>query len=56
MTQLFLLLGIVLLQVSPEVTGNPRNPVERTHVMDEAEVDSLTPTTGALTPVRVEEL
>ena len=56
MTRLLLLLGIVLLQISPDITGNPRNPVERPHNMDEAEVDSLMPTTGARVPVLVEAL
>ena len=56
MTRLFLLLGIVLLQISPEVTGNPRNPAERPRLMEEAEVDSLLPTTGARVPVLVETL
>jgi len=56
MTRLFLLLGIVLLQISPNLTGNPRNPVERPHLMDEAEVDSLMHTTGARIPVLVEAL
>ena len=56
MTRLFLLLGIVLLQISPNLTGNPRNPVERPHLMDGAEVDSLMHTTGARIPVLVEAL
>jgi len=56
MTRLFLLLGIVLLQISPEVTGLPNVPPERQRFMDEAEVDSLTPTTGARVPVMVEAL
>jgi hypothetical protein len=56
MTRLFLLLGIVLLQISPEVTGNPRNPAERPLLMEEAEVDSLMPTTGARVPVVMEAL
>jgi hypothetical protein len=55
-TRFFLLLGIVILQISPEVTGNPRNPAERPHLMEEAEVDSLMPTTGARDPVLVEAL
>jgi len=55
MIRLFLLLGIVLLQVTPEA-GNPRNLLERPHLMEEAEVDSLTPTTGARDPVLVEAL
>ncbi len=56
MTRLFLLLGVVLLQLNPEVTGNPRTRGERLHVMDEAEVDSLAPTTGLRVPVLVEAL
>lgn len=56
MNRLLLLLGLVLLQVSPELTGHSRIPTERQHVMDEAEVDSLMPTTGALVPVWVEAL
>ena len=56
MTRLFLLLGIVLLQTSPDLTGNPRNPVERPRHVDESEADSLTPTTGVRTPVLVEAL
>ena len=56
MTRLLLLLGIVLLQTLPDVTGNPPRPIEPPHVMDEAEVDSLTPTTGARVPVLVEAL
>jgi len=56
MTRLFLLLGIVLLQVSPEITSSPRPMVERPHFMEEAEVDSLMPTTGARVPVLVEAL
>jgi hypothetical protein len=56
MTRLLLLLGLVFLQVSPEVTGSQRIPNERPHVMDEAEVDSLTPTTGTLIPVQVDAL
>lgn len=56
MTRLLLLLGLVFLQVSPEVTGNPRIPIERPHVMDEAEVDSLTPTTGERVPLLVDAL
>ncbi len=56
MTRLFLLLGIVLLQISPGITGNPRNAVTPPHFMDEAEVDSLMPTTGAREPVLVEAL
>jgi hypothetical protein len=56
MTRLLLLLGIVLLQTLPGVTGNPRTPIEPPHVMDEAEVDSLMPTTGSRVPVLVEAL
>jgi hypothetical protein len=56
MMRFFMLLGIVLLQISPGFTGNPRNPVERPHFRDEAEVDSMMPTTGALVPVLVEAL
>jgi len=56
MTRLLLLLGIVLLQISPDITGSPRTPVKPPHVMDEAEVDSLTPTTGARAPVLVDAL
>lgn len=56
MTRLFLLLGIVFLQISPEITGNLRGPVERPHTMEEADVDSLAPTTGTRVPVRVEAL
>jgi hypothetical protein len=55
MIRILLLLGIVLLQVTPEA-GNPRNLLERPHLMEEAEVDSLTPTTGARVPVLVEAL
>jgi hypothetical protein len=56
MTRLFLLLGIVLLQISPDITGNPRNQARPPHLMDEAEVDSLMPTTGVRVPVLVEAL
>ena len=56
MTRLLLLLGIVLLQISPDITVSPRTPVKPPHVMDEAEVDSLTPTTGARVPVLVDAL
>ena len=56
MTRLLLLLGIVLLQTTPDVTSNPGNPIRAPHVMDEADVDSLMPTTGARDPVLVEAL
>jgi hypothetical protein len=56
MTRLLLLLGLVVLQGLPEVTGNPRVPVQPPHTLDEAEVDSLTPTTGSRVPVLVEAL
>lgn len=56
MTRLCLLLGLVFLQISPEVTGNVRGPVERPRTLEEADVDSLTPTTGTRIPVRVETL
>jgi hypothetical protein len=56
MTRLLLLLGFVLLQTSPDVTSNPGSPIKPPHVMDEAEVDSLMPTTGARIPVLVEAL
>jgi len=56
MTRLFLLLGIVLLQNSPDITARPRTVIERPHNMDEAEVDSLMPTTGIRVPVLVEAL
>ena len=56
MTRLLLLLGIVLLQLSPSVTGNPRSPVERQRLTDETETDSLELPTGGQVPVLVEAL
>jgi hypothetical protein len=56
MTRLLLLLGIVFLQIAPEITGNVRGPVERPRTMEESNVDSLMPTTGTQVPVRVETL
>jgi hypothetical protein len=56
MTRILWWLGIVLLQFAPDITGIPPHPAERPHSMDEAEVDSLMPTTGALVPVFVEAL
>ena len=56
MNRFLVLLGIVLLQVLPEVAGHPTRPFEQPHVMDEAEVDSLAPTTGAPVPLHVEAL
>lgn len=55
-TRLFLLLGVVLLQLSPAITGNPRSPVARPHPAEDTEVDSLTSATGVLVPVLVEAL
>ena len=56
MSRLLLLLGLALLQVTPELTGHSNNPVERPHVLDEADVDSLTPVTGERVPVRVDAI
>lgn len=56
MNRLLFLFGLVLLQVSPELSGHPNIPAERPHTMDEAEVDSLAPTTGALVPVWIEAI
>jgi hypothetical protein len=56
--RLFLLLGIVLLQISPSTTGEPRNPIAPQRQVDEADADadSLAPATGARVPVLVESL
>ena len=56
MNRLLLLCGLVLLQVSPGLTGHSNIPTERQHTMDEAEVDSLAPMTGALVPVWIETI
>jgi hypothetical protein len=56
MSRLLPLLGLVLLQVSPELSGHSNIPTERPRTMDEAEVDSLMPMTGALVPVWVETI
>ncbi len=56
MSRLLLLLGIVLMQALPDLPGHTVIPTERPHEMDEAEVDSLMPTTGAPVPVWVETI
>ena len=53
-TRLLVLLGIVLLQISPEVPGTLRGPLEHPRATEEADVDSVDPTTGMRVPVRVE--
>ena len=56
MTPALLVLALLLMQASPDLPDPRRSPAERVHSMDEAEVDSLAPTTGARVPVRVEAL
>jgi hypothetical protein len=56
MKRILLFLAFVLLQGQTDVNMPPPRPVERPHVMEEAEVDSLTPTTGAALLVSVAAL
>lgn len=56
MIRLLALLGIVLLQIEPGVTRVPPRLIEPQHFRDEAEVDSLMPTTGVRVPVLVDAL
>lgn len=55
-TRLLLLLGLLVLQLPPGVTGEPRGRGERARVAEETDVDSLTSRTGTLVPVLVESL
>jgi hypothetical protein len=56
MTPVLLVLALLLMQSSPDLPDPRRRPVERVRTMEEADVDSLAPTTGARVPVRIEVL
>jgi hypothetical protein len=54
MTHVLVLLALLLgIPDTPEPGGGSHPPADRVHSMTEADVDSLTPTTGALLPVLV---
>jgi len=56
MTRVFLLLGFALLQVSPAVPGYPTRPAEEPRQRFEADADTLPPTAGSRSPVRLEAI
>ncbi len=56
MKRVLLLLAFVLLQGQVDPTVRPQKPMERPRVMEESNVDSLLPTTGAASVVNVPAL